>query len=130
ASYVRSLNATAFELTPEGDVTAGERFFFGQGKCGSCHGVNGKGNSSGGPDLSNVARRMTLEELETALADPSARIADGYGVANVTLNNGSVLKGFARSRSIHDVLLQTLDGKLHSISETEYRQVKLEPGSM
>src|SRR5450631_2601559 len=115
ASYVHSLNATAFELMPEGDVTAGERFFFGQGKCGSCHAANGRGNSSNGPDLSNIGRQMTLEELDTALSDPSARIADGYSVASVTLNNGSVLKGFARSRSIHDVLLQTLDGKLHSL---------------
>ena len=98
ASYIRSLNATVFELTPEGDVAAGERFFFGQGKCGSCHAANGRGNSSNGPDLSSVGRRMTLEELETALSDPSARITDGYGVANVTLNNGNVLKGFARSR--------------------------------
>src|ERR1700722_19258909 len=60
ASFVHSLNATAFELKPEGDAAAGEGFFFGQGKCGSCHSVNGKGNSAGGPDLSNVARQMTL----------------------------------------------------------------------
>lgn len=130
ARYVHSLNATAFELKPDGDVAAGEKFFFGQGKCGSCHAANGRGNNSSGPDLSNVARQMTLGELETALSDPSARIADGYGVASVTLNNGSVLKGFARSRSIHDVLLQTLDGKLHSLNESEYRQVKLESGSL
>ena len=44
ASYVHSLNATAFELKPDGDVAAGERFFFGQGKCGSCHAANGRGN--------------------------------------------------------------------------------------
>ncbi len=130
ASYVHSLNATALELMPEGDVAAGERFFFGQGKCASCHAANGRGNRTNGPDLSNVGRQMTLAELETALSDPSARIADGYGVANVTLNSGSVLKGFARSRSIHDVLLQTFDGKLHSLNEAEYRQVKLEPGSL
>ena len=129
ASYVHSLNATAFELKPDGDVAAGERFFFDQGKCASCHAANGRGNNSGGPDLSNVGRQMTLAELETALSDPSARIADGYGVANVTMNSGSVLKGFARSRSIHDVLLQTLDGKLHSLSEANYRQVNLESGS-
>src|SRR5579863_8994210 len=30
ANYVHSLNATVFELRPEGDAAAGERFFFGQ----------------------------------------------------------------------------------------------------
>ncbi|MEO8050157.1 MAG: PQQ-binding-like beta-propeller repeat protein [Acidobacteriota bacterium] len=130
ATYVHALNATALELRPEGDVAAGDRFFFGKGKCGSCHSVNGRGNSASGPDLSNIARQMSLAELETALSDPPARITDGYAVASVTLASGSVLKGFARTRSLHDVMLQTFDGKLHSLREGDYRQVKLEAGSL
>jgi hypothetical protein len=40
ADYVRSLNATAFEAKPPGDVTAGERFFFGAGMDGThVHGL-------------------------------------------------------------------------------------------
>jgi len=57
AGYVRSLNATAFESKPEGDVAAGERFFHGAGRCSTCH-------DRTGPDLSNIARQLTLAELE------------------------------------------------------------------
>jgi len=135
AGYVHSLNATAFEMKPDGDPAAGETFFFGNGKCGSCHVVGGRGSTpgipnSGGPDLSNIARQMTLAEMEEALADPSARIASGYQVVDVTLKDGSSLRGFARNRSLHNLELQALDGKLHLLDETEYREVKTESASL
>ena len=31
------MNASAFEAHPEGNATAGERFFFGKGQCAGCH---------------------------------------------------------------------------------------------
>ena len=80
ADYIHSLNATAFEAKPEGDAAAGEKFFFGAGNCSSCHTVAGRGGSSG-PDLSGIARQLTLPELEESLTDPGARIAPGYGVS-------------------------------------------------
>jgi PQQ-dependent dehydrogenase (methanol/ethanol family) len=134
AAYVHSLNATAFEAQPEGDPAAGEAFFFGRGKCASCHAAGGRGwmpgdSGPGGPDLSNVARRLTLAELEQALMYPSERIAPGYGVVNVILKDGSSLRGFARNRTSHSVQLQTFDGKLRLLDETDYREIKLEPDS-
>src|SRR5262245_17418767 len=39
ARFVRSLNASAFEAQLPGDVAAGEAFFFGAGRCGSCHSI-------------------------------------------------------------------------------------------
>jgi putative heme-binding domain-containing protein len=129
ADYVRSLNATAFESKPAGDVAAGERYFFGEGKCGSCHMVGGRGSSTG-PDLSNVARQLTLPELEEALTDPSARIAPGYEAVDVSLKNGKSLRGFARSRGSHDLQLQTLDGALHMLNERDYLSIAPEKTSL
>ena len=63
AGYVHLLNATAIETKPAGDPAVGERFFFGAGQCATCHSVNGRGGSNG-PDLSSVARQLTLPELE------------------------------------------------------------------
>src|SRR5687768_13995210 len=37
ATWVHSLNASAYDVTPAGDAAAGEKFFFGKGQCGSCH---------------------------------------------------------------------------------------------
>src|SRR5918997_5262140 len=50
--WIHSLNASAFDVKPEGDVVAGEQFYFAEGKCAGCHMVAGRGGTNG-PDLSN-----------------------------------------------------------------------------
>lgn len=127
--YVKALNATAFETKVEGDAAAGERFFFGKGNCSKCHSVAGRGGTRG-PDLSNVARRLTLTELEESLADPSKQIVPGYAVADVALGDGRILRGFVRSRGSHDLQLQTLDGTIRLLSEREYKLVRIEDRSL
>jgi PQQ-dependent dehydrogenase (methanol/ethanol family) len=129
ADYVSSLNATAFETKPEGDMAAGERFFFGAGKCVTCHTAAGVGGSRG-PDLSNVARQLTLPELEQSLTDPGAHIAQGYGLVSVQLRNGTTLRGFARSRGSHDLQLQMPDGTLRLLDEKQYTRVTPESASL
>jgi len=47
AAFVRSMNASAFDAPPQGDIAAGERFFFGKGQCASCHTALGRGKSLG-----------------------------------------------------------------------------------
>src|SRR5215813_7905457 len=37
AVYVRLMNASAFDLHPPGNRAAGEVFFFGKGRCATCH---------------------------------------------------------------------------------------------
>lgn len=128
-AFVRSLNATAFEMKPEGDAAAGEQFFFATGHCAGCHMVKGRGASKG-PDLSNVAVRMPLGELQRSLTDPGQRIAEGYSVVTVRMKNGSDLRGFARNEGKHDLQVQTFDGKLHFLSEGEYRAVIREKSSL
>jgi len=128
AYYVRSFNTTAFEAKPAGDLAAGERFFFAAGNCAVCHTALGRGGSNG-PDLSNIARQLTLPELEQSLTDPGARIAPGYALAAVSLNDGKTLHGFVRSEGSHDIQLQTPDGHLRLLSDAEYKKVATEAGS-
>ena len=128
SAFVHSMNITAFEARPEGDLAAGEAFFFGKGDCASCHIAAGRG-SGAGPDLSSAGRQLTLAELGQSLAEPSARITPGYGRVTVALKSGDELRGFARNRGSHDVQLQTPEGKLHFLTEAEYTKVTPEPGS-
>src|SRR5438067_154496 len=37
ASWLRSLNQSARDTKPAGDVAAGEAYFFGKGQCAGCH---------------------------------------------------------------------------------------------
>lgn len=120
--YVRSLNATNLETTAAGNAQAGESIFFGSGQCSTCHIARGSGISRG-PDLSSVAKRLTIAEMTQSLVDPGAHIATGYSMASVTLKNGSTLRGFIRAQGSHDLVLQASDGKLHLLLKSEYRDL-------
>ena len=51
-------------------------------------------------------------------------------MASVRLRDGTVLRGFLRSQGKHDLQLQTLDGHLHLLLDTEYQEIAREPGSL
>ena len=122
AHYVRSLNADAFDIKPAGDATAGASIFFGSGHCSDCHTAQGRGGTNG-PDLSRIGRLLTVAELNQSIEDPAARISAGYGMVDVTLRDGSVLRGFARNRTTHSIDLQTFDGRLHLMLDAEYTKI-------
>lgn len=114
-TLIVSLNASAAKSSVPGDRAAGKQFFFGKGQCASCHMVSGEGAAIG-PDLSNIALAMTVEEIREALLEPDARIAPGYGLVAVRMRDGRTLRGFARSRTSFDLALQDLEGVLHPLS--------------
>lgn len=122
AVFIKSLNATAFEMPPPGDATAGERFFFGAGGCSQCHMVMGRGGTNG-PDLSEIGRQLTAAELGQWLEKPGAQSVPGYRVVNAQLRDGTSLRGFARGRGTHNLQLQTFDGRFHFLSEGEYMAI-------
>jgi PQQ-dependent dehydrogenase (methanol/ethanol family) len=118
--YLRLLNPADSATAVAGDSKVGERIFFGSGGCSTCHMVRGRG-APNGPDLSDVGRRLRLEELKQKLADPDTKMAEGWGTISATLNDGSVLHGFARAQGSHDLVLQSSDGKLHLLLDSEYK---------
>jgi len=120
--YIHSLNAVEPQTAVEGNVIAGESIFFGEGHCSTCHMIEGRGKVNG-PDLSNVGRRLKPDELRQSLIDPDARITDGWGMVSATLNDQSRLHGFARAQGSHDLVLQTNDGKLHLLVDSEYKKI-------
>jgi PQQ-dependent dehydrogenase (methanol/ethanol family) len=129
AAMVVSLNASAAETKVAGDRTAGQEFFFGQGKCASCHIVFGDGAPIG-PDLSNVARDMTVDQLREALLNPGAHVAPGYGLVSLQLRDGSTLRGFVRSRTSFDIAIQDLKGRFHPLSLGRVAHITEEKASL
>ena len=130
ADVVHSLNAPAAEGHVSGDRAAGESFFWEQGGCASCHMVNGRGAAIG-PDLSNVAHELTVEEMREVLAHPRSRITPGYEMVKVELRDGrGSIRGFARGRSQFDIQLQDLEGKFHLIQEGDIAGIQEEKRSL
>jgi PQQ-dependent dehydrogenase (methanol/ethanol family) len=122
AAYIHSLDSPASQTIVPGDAGLGGEFFWGEGKCGSCHMVHGRGSSKG-PDLSDAGSRMTADEMHTVLVHPGQHITTGYQLVTVVLRNGKTLRGFARGRTNFDLQLQDLDGNFHLLQSTEIASV-------
>jgi mono/diheme cytochrome c family protein len=137
AAWLKSMNDSALRAAPAEQVAAGERLFFGQSGCSGCHMVKGRGGVNG-PDLSGIAVRSTLKEINTWLDDPTSLMGVKslavcpfwafcpdfqWAVADVTLKDTTVLRGFVRNQTEHEVALQTLDGKFRLLDASEYTTV-------
>ena len=91
--------------------------------------VGGRGSAIG-PDLSNVGREMTVDEIRQALVEPAARITPGYDLVTVQLRDGQTIRGFARQRSRFDIQLQDLEGRLHALRVYQISAVQDEKPSL
>ena len=95
-----------------GDPNAGQAIALGHpaAQCIRCHSIKGSGGILG-PDLSEIATRLTPEQLLESLVDPQATLAEGYGLLVATLKDGSTLTGSITKVTPTAYQLQTPDGK-------------------
>jgi len=129
AALLRSLNLPAAQAQVEGDAAAGQKFFEGKGQCASCHMVAGRGRAIG-PDLSDLANNMTVDEIRAALLQPGAHIVPGYALATVRRRDGRAIRGFVKIRSGFDIGLMDLQGRFHSIPEDTVSAIEDEKESL
>lgn len=144
AGWIKSQNRAAAQASvPPEQLAAGEKFFFGEGKCSTCHMVSGRGAVKG-PDLSNLAARSSSQEIEAWIDNPDSQrglkktaSCPGWafcpdlqwGVVNVKLKDGSSLRGFSRNIGEHDLQLQTFDGRMHLLTDKQFASIEREPKS-
>ncbi len=128
-AFVNSLRAPAADHPAPGDSAAGERFFFGQGNCSSCHAVKGRGGNLG-PDLSNLGREMRLGQITQALQNPASVTQPGYRAVTVRLQDGSTVRGLVKNESNFDLQLQTVDGRLRLIEREQIADETRETASL
>jgi PQQ-dependent dehydrogenase (methanol/ethanol family) len=129
ATFVSLMNSPAADSNVPGNPATGEQFFFGKGECGSCHMVSGRGRPIG-PDLSNLGIEKDLDEIKSALKEPSAHITPGYELVTVRLSDGNTLRGFARNRSNFDIRLEDLQGNLYLLEEGQIASIADETQSV
>jgi putative heme-binding domain-containing protein len=99
ASYQISLNG--------GDPVKGKTLFLQSqtGQCMRCHAIDDMGGNVG-PPMDGIASKLSRQELLESLVDPSKRIAPGYGIVVLDLDNGQKVSGVLAKESANELLLQ------------------------
>jgi putative heme-binding domain-containing protein len=129
AAFVRSLTSPAMAAPVAGDAERGREFFFGSGRCSTCHMIRGKGGYPG-PDLSNIGAERTVAQLTESLMKPSARIADGYRGVTAVLKSGRTVKGVAKNHNNYSVQILDNEGTLHLLGRDEIAKLDMMDASM
>lgn len=132
-TYIRTLNARAYESQVPGDVEAGRRLFHGKAGCADCHRIRGQGGLLG-PDLSNLGASSSVAQMREAILKPSERPTEGFGGVTVTLRSGKRIEGIAKDNTNYAIQVMDAQGQLHlldkrDVTEVVFRKESLMPGN-
>jgi putative heme-binding domain-containing protein len=86
--------------------------------CLACHAVGDSG-SSVGPNLRSIGLQHPRAYLLEALIQPSAQVAKGYGIATVTLRDGTALSGTPVEESESQLVLRLPDNAQRKIARSD-----------
>ncbi|MFM7091024.1 MAG: heme-binding protein, partial [Bacteroidota bacterium] len=91
-----------------GNVREGRNIFLNNSaaQCIRCHAV-GEGGSLVGPNLKDIGKSLSREQILQSLIEPSARIAPGYGVVSLVLTDGQEVSGVLMRENDEELLLKT-----------------------
>lgn len=103
-----------------GDKAAGERIFFDRAdvSCLRCHQVKNQGGIVG-PNLGSIASIRSRSHLLESILNPNAEIAPGFENALLTLANGRTHAGVVRSETDNEIVLDSPEDGLLTLSKTE-----------
>jgi putative heme-binding domain-containing protein len=128
-TYVRNVNAPAYETKVAGNPETGKTIFHGKGGCTGCHMIGGKGGMLG-PDLSHIGMTRSVPQLQEAVFQPGLRPTDGFAGVTVKQKNGAVIKGIAKNNTNYSIQVLDSDGKLHLLNKADLSEIIFRKGSL
>ena len=128
-TYVRALNAPAFESKVPGDAAAGDALFWGKAGCARCHSIRGRGGLLG-PDLSTIGLTRTVAQIRESIVKPDERVTEGYRGVTVVLAAGGKISGVARDHTNYSIQVLDAKGNLHSIDMRNVKELEFPRGSL
>lgn len=126
-----SLAAAYSSVLVGGDVSKGRNLFFRDqtAQCMRCHSFNDYGGNAG-PRLNGVAARLTPEQILESLIEPSARIAPGFGIVTLNLDNGKTIGGILLDETKNEIVLKVGEKPDTVISKADIVKQTNAPSSM
>ena len=83
-----------------------------------------------GPDLTNIGKTLTREQILEALVMPSERLAPGYGSVLITLKDGQEISGILMSDLEDELILKTSEAEPMEISKARIARRENMPSGM
>ena len=113
-----------------GNENRGRRVFYTDvaAQCIRCHVVDEQGTDVG-PELTNIASRLSREQLLLSLVDPSAQPVAGFTVITVTNRDGETMRGIFQDETHTDLSL-TSGGEQIRIPKQEIVSREQSPSAM
>jgi putative heme-binding domain-containing protein len=124
-AYLRSgldVNARAAVV---GNPERGRSIFHGQGKCGTCHRVNGEGPAGIAPDLSDVGSARTAVSLQLSVLDPSSGMMPINRPVRIVTRDGRTIRGRRLNEDTYSIQLVDEQGRLQSIMKSDLREYEV-----
>lgn len=99
-------------------------------QCTRCHAIDQWGSSEVGPNLGGLAKRMSREDILESLVSPSAKVALGYGIVSLELEDGESLVGTLLEENSRQLILKTEDAEPVKVPLTKIKTRRDAPSSM
>ena len=98
-------------LAMKGDVARGKEVFFSKTlQCATCHKVAGQGGEIG-PDLSQVAKKLTKRQILESILDPSKDIDAKYAAYTIEVDDGRRVTGLIVAKDATHLVVRDPQGK-------------------
>jgi cytochrome c oxidase cbb3-type subunit III len=121
-SFVKSVNAPAYETKVPGSADSGRAIYHGKGGCAGCHMIHGQGGSIG-PDLTNAGMGRSVPQLREAILNPSEKPTEGFSGVTVKTRKGETIKGVAKDNTNYAISIMDRTGRLHLLSKIDLTEV-------
>jgi cytochrome c oxidase cbb3-type subunit 3 len=122
-AYLRTLQGEKQTTSLPGDSARGKAVFFGKAGCSGCHTVAGNGGFIAG-DLSEFAHVHDVEEIRSAIIDPSKNRGVQVSLVTATTRSGEKLAGRVRNEDNFSLQLQTMDGTFHFLEKSDIENLE------
>lgn len=125
--YVKTRIKKVKDFSPI-SVEAGKQIF-GERACAACHSVDGSTELLG-PNLRDVGKRLSREEILEEIETPSKIIKPSMGAIRITKKDGQVLLGRAVNADEQKISLMLVGNKVVDIPRTEIAKTENEKQSL
>ena len=120
-SYLRNMSSFDTRNLMLGNKARGQALFEGEGKCATCHAVNGKGPRVA-PDLGDIGSLRTADLLHRTLIDPAGSMLPVTRSVRAVTRDGKIINGRRLNEDTYTVQLIDEQERMVSLMKADLRE--------